>query len=249
MSPFPVDPAALISHVESLHPSGGPLDHLADAAAVSARLDEQADALLGHFVEQARRAGASWAEIGAGFGVSKQAARKRFLPRWDGSDPIPDDAMYSRFTKRARNTVVAAAWIARQAGGGQADVVHLAAGLLAEPEALAAEAIHAAGVSDERFCRALGLDPAAVTVPSGGTGSDIGSVDLTGAARETLRDCLRVALRLGHNFIGTEHLLLGLLSGGGPTAHKLTSLGLDTATTERWLLAEIARIQAARQGK
>src|SRR5262249_13934088 len=99
----PVDRAALIAHVEGLQPEGGPLDHLADAVTVSAELEQQADALLGHFVERARRAGATWTEIGTSIGVSKQAARQRFLPRWDGSDPIPESAMYARFTKRSRN--------------------------------------------------------------------------------------------------------------------------------------------------
>lgn len=249
MTSFPVDPATLITYVESLQAGGGPLDHLADAVTVSARLEQQADALLGHFVEQARRSGASWAEIGAGFGVSKQAARKRFLPRWDGSDPIPEDAMYSRFTKRSRNTVIAAAWIARQAGAGQTDVVHLAAGLLNEPDALAAKAIHDAGISDGQVYGVLGLDPSSATMPSTGSSGDIGTVDLTDNARESLRGGLRVALRLGHNFVGTEHLLLGILSAAGPAAQKLASIGLGAESTERAILAEIARIQAGRQEK
>ena len=157
---FPVAQSTLIAYVESLQPGGGPLDHVASAVTVSAQLEQQADALLGHFVEQARRSGASWTEIGTSIGVSKQAARKRFLPRWDGSDPIPEDAMYTRFTKRSRNTVIAGAWIARQAGSGQTDVVHLAAGLLTEPAGVAARIIHNAGISDGQLYSALGLGPA-----------------------------------------------------------------------------------------
>jgi hypothetical protein len=53
---------------------------VSDAFAVSARLDEQSDALLGYFVDQARRSGASWSQIGGAMGVSKQAAQKRFVP-------------------------------------------------------------------------------------------------------------------------------------------------------------------------
>jgi Clp amino terminal domain, pathogenicity island component len=244
MTSFPVSPAALVAYVESLQPGGGPLDHLADAVAVSARLEEQADALLGHFVERARRSGASWTEIGTSIGVSKQAARKRFLPRWDGSDPIPENAMYARFTKRSRNAVVAGARIARQAGADHTDVAHLAAGLLAEPDGLAAKVIHDAGIGDEQLYRALGLEPAPVT---GASGDGIGDVDLTDGAREALRGSLSAALRLGHNFIGTEHLLLGILSAGGPAADQLAGLGLGADAAEHAVTIEIARIQAERQ--
>jgi ClpA/ClpB-like protein len=235
MSSSPVDPARLIAYVESLQPGGGPLDHLAGAVTVAAQLEEQADALLDHFVQQARRAGASWTEIGAGIGVSKQAARKRFLPRWDGSDPIPESAMYARFTRRSRNAVGAAARIAAPA---RMDVGHLAAGMLAEPDGLAARIIHGAGVTDRQLYEALGLEPA----PPGGDA--IGTVDPTDDAREALRGSLKAALRLGHNYIGTEHLLLGILSAPGPAARTLASLGLESESAERAIAAEIARLQA-----
>ncbi len=62
-------------------PGGSPLDNLSDAVAVSAQLSEQADSLIGHFVDQARRSGASWSQIGASMGVTKQAAQQRFVPR------------------------------------------------------------------------------------------------------------------------------------------------------------------------
>jgi hypothetical protein len=228
-----VDPESLIAYVERLQPDGGPLDHLANAVTVSAELEKQADALLGHFVEQARRSGATWTEIGTSIGVSKQAARQRFLPRWDGSDPIPEEAMWARFTKRSRNAVFAGA---RIAGPEPTDVVHLAAGLLAEPDGLAAKVIHDAGVSDDQLYSALGVGPAAADAADG-------TLDLTDEAREALRGGLRAALRLGHNFIGTEHVLLGILSTDGPAAGKLASLGLSAERAERAVTAEIARRQ------
>jgi hypothetical protein len=77
----------------ALHPDGGPLDRVADAAGVSADLSEESDALLGHFVDQARRSGATRNEIGAAMGVTKQAAQKRFVPGRHGD--------FSRFTERA----------------------------------------------------------------------------------------------------------------------------------------------------
>src|SRR5271156_4835882 len=86
---FPVPLDNLISYVKALHPGGGPLDNVADAFTVSAQLDEQADALIGHFVDQARRSGASWSQIGAAMGVTKQAAQKRFVSR-DDSGLLPE---------------------------------------------------------------------------------------------------------------------------------------------------------------
>jgi hypothetical protein len=60
MTGFPVPLDGLIAYVRALHPGGGPMDHVADAFAVSAQLGEQSDALIGYFVDQARRSGASW---------------------------------------------------------------------------------------------------------------------------------------------------------------------------------------------
>jgi hypothetical protein len=78
---FPVPLDTMIGYVEALRPDDGPLENLTDAVVVGNRLDEQANALVGHFVEQARRSGASWSEIGAHMGISKQAAQKRFRGR------------------------------------------------------------------------------------------------------------------------------------------------------------------------
>lgn len=145
--------------MRSLNPDVGPLGNLADAVTVSARLDEQSDSLLGHFVDQARRSGASWTQIGSNMGVSKQAARKRFVPRWDGSDPIPEGQLLSRLTLRSRNTLVTAGRIAEHAGAPVIDAAHLAVALLSEPDGLAATIIHGAGLSDEQVYAAFDLVP------------------------------------------------------------------------------------------
>src|SRR6476661_1913107 len=107
MAEFPVPLDNLIAYVKALHPEGGPLGNLSDAMVVSARLDEQSDALIGYFVDQARRAGASWSQIGSSMGVSKQAAQKRFVPR-EGGGLVPEgEQIFSRFTPRAGNVVAA----------------------------------------------------------------------------------------------------------------------------------------------
>src|SRR5689334_13294491 len=129
----------LIQHVVAEHPEGDALQHLEDAVATSGRLGELADHLIGHFVDQARRSGASWTDIGRAMGVSKQAARKRFLPKQPG-DPDEMDANdgFSRFTPRARNAVMVAHNEAYEAGHAEILPAHLVLGLLSEPEGLAA---------------------------------------------------------------------------------------------------------------
>ena len=102
--PFPVPLDNLIAYVRALHPEGGPLDRLSDAMEVAARLDEQSDSLIGHFVDQARVSGASWSQIGASMGVSKQAAQKRFVSRAD-----PDaDSFFGRRCRGRRQRIRAA---------------------------------------------------------------------------------------------------------------------------------------------
>src|ERR1700727_3059858 len=118
MAEFPVPLDNLIAYVKTLDPEGGPLENVSDAFAVSEQLDEQSDALLGYFVDQARRSGLSWSQIGAAMGVSKQAAQKRFVP---GQESIllreigasqPGRKPFARFTDRAIRVLFAAARLA-----------------------------------------------------------------------------------------------------------------------------------------
>ncbi|HEX4531515.1 MAG TPA: Clp protease, partial [Acidimicrobiia bacterium] len=122
---FPVPLDHLIAYVKVLHPEGGALEHLGDAVLVAERLDEQSDALIGHFVDQARVSGASWSQIGASMGVSKQAAQQRFVVR---DELVPDGKLFSRFTPRSRTALAAAGGIAASDGAELVDASHLAAG-------------------------------------------------------------------------------------------------------------------------
>src|SRR5579864_1563311 len=79
MDESPVRLDDLIGYVKSQ--DGTALDHVSAAMRFSEHLGELADHLIGHFVDQARKAGASWTEIGQSMGVTKQAAQKRFVPK------------------------------------------------------------------------------------------------------------------------------------------------------------------------
>jgi ATP-dependent Clp protease ATP-binding subunit ClpA len=210
---------------------------------VATQLEEQSDALIGHFVDQARRSGASWSQIGASMGVSKQAAQKRFVSR-DGGLAPEGQQMFSRFTQRARNVIGAAG---RVAGTEPVDAAHLAAALLVEPDGVAAKVIRRAGLTGEQVYAAVGAGPVVAA------GEDTDAATLRGLSfaaggKAALKGALKGALRLGHNYIGTEHLLLGVLLADGRASQALASLGLNTETAERLLGIEFAQIQAQRAG-
>src|SRR5918992_4810469 len=116
----------LIAAIKKVHPE--PLDQLQDAVIAADHLGEVADHLTGLFVDQARRSGASWTDIGRSMGVSKQAAQKRFVPK--GESDLDPSQGFSRFTPRARNVVVAAQEAARAAGNTTITPGHLVLGLL-----------------------------------------------------------------------------------------------------------------------
>jgi ATP-dependent Clp protease ATP-binding subunit ClpA len=266
MATLPVSLDNLISYVKTLHPTAGPLENLSAAVGVAADLDEQSDALIGHFVDQARRSGASWSQIGASMGVSKQAVQKRFVAQWESAE-------FSRFTQRTRNVLAAADRIAKAAGTDVIGADHLAAGLLSEPDAVAARVIHAAGLTDEQVLGAFGLEAAtppsptaapatgapATSAPSpagagAGAGADVGAgagalreLRFNEAGRVALRGALHAALSLGHNYIGTEHLLLGILRADGDAGQRLTGLGLTAQRADRLVADEFSRIQAERR--
>ena len=155
MADFPVPLDNLIKYVQSLHPDGGPLDRVSDAASVSADLSEESDALLGHFVDQARRSGATWNEIGAAMGVTKQAAQKRFVPGRHGD--------FSRFTERARTTMASARLLA---GDSDVSAAHLGSATLLDPAGIAAKMVGRAGLTPGQVYAALGT-AAPVQPPTG----------------------------------------------------------------------------------
>jgi hypothetical protein len=244
MSAEPVTLDALISFVKAQHPDGAPLDNLSDAVAVSAQLGDQADHLIGHFVDQARRSGASWSQIGASMGVTKQAAQQRFVPRGAPKEPFTSGD-FSRFTARARNTLAGAEERARELGAAEITADHLAVGLLAEPGGLAARAIDDLGVSGEQL-RAAFPGPAGAAAAAPAPAASDERIPLGPSALQTLKEAVQVALRRGHNYIGTEHILLALLASPGETADTLAGLGITLPAAERHIDAQIAAFQTAR---
>lgn len=228
----------LITFVKGQHPDGNALDRLTGAVLVAAHVNEQADNLIGHFVDQARRSGASWSEIGASMGVTKQAAQKRFVPRW-GDDLLGAGRTFSRFTDRARRVVVAANRLASGAGRDTIAPEHLVLAFHSEPEGLAAKALVQFGATATALAESLSVADA--------PGEVVETIGLDDATVAALEGALHVALRLGHNYIGTEHLLLGVL--GLPdldVTRRLADFGITTASIEPWAREALERLLAHR---
>src|SRR5436190_16531172 len=145
MSQPPVRLDELISYIRNTE--GTALDQVSAAVRISEHLGDLADHLIGHFVDQARRAGASWTEIGQSMGVTKQAAQKRFVPRADPDEKPSDAGQYARFTDRARQVMVMAQDKARKMGDGYVGAEHVLLGLIDVSEGLAARALAEQNVS------------------------------------------------------------------------------------------------------
>ena len=207
----------LIETVRADAPGDTPLEQLTQASQTASELEEVTDALLGHFVDRCRRQGHSWSEISAALGVTKQAAHKRFTPP-------PGPPTFERFTPRARQAIQDAAAQARRLGSPQVKSQHLLLGLFDQPEGVAARILCDAGVTAEAVLAHLGASPDG---QAGGAPSDT-PVPFAGDAREVLRRSAVEAVQLGHNYIGTEHLLLAVFTDP-PTAASsaLEALGAD----------------------
>jgi hypothetical protein len=226
----------LIDSIKRVHTDV--LDQLSDAVLAAEHLGEVADHLIGHFVDQARRSGASWTDIGKSMGVTKQAAQKRFVPRAESTTIDPNQG-FERFTPRARNAVVAAQNAAHMAGNDEITPDHLVLGVLSDPEALVTKLLKAQQVDPESVRAAVTLPPAAEDTAD----APPQLIPFSGPARKALELTFREALRLGHNYIGTEHLLLALLEledGDGP----LHRAGVDKDRAENDLTAVLESLVA-----
>ncbi|WP_326764621.1 ATP-dependent Clp protease ATP-binding subunit [Streptomyces sp. NBC_01591] len=228
----------LIEAIKKVHTDA--LDQLSDAVIAADHLGDVADHLIGHFVDQARRSGASWTDIGKSMGVTRQAAQKRFVAKDPGevSDLDPSQG-FSRFTERARNVVMAAQNEARAAHNDEVGTEHLVLGLLSEPEGIGAAFIRAQGITLEAVRQAAteALRPAV-------SGELPELIPYDAGARKALELTFREALRMGHNYIGTEHILLALLEQEDGTG-VLTGLGIDKAAAERGIAEALSLIAAS----
>ena len=151
--------------------------------------------------------------------------------------------MFERFTDRARRVLVLAQEEARLLNHNFIGTEHILLGLIHEGEGVAAKALESLGVSLEAV-----REKVAETIGPAGS-STTASPPFTPRAKKVLELSLREALQLGHNYIGTEHMLLGLVrEGEGVAAQVLVSLGADLPRVRQQVIQLLSGPVAGRQG-
>ncbi|HEX7132391.1 MAG TPA: Clp protease N-terminal domain-containing protein, partial [Iamia sp.] len=139
--------------------------------------------------------------------------------------------MFERFTDRARRVVVLAQEEARLLNHNYIGTEHILLGLIHEGEGVAAKALESLGISLEAVRKQV------EEIIGQGTQSPSGHIPFTPRAKKVLELSLREALQLGHNYIGTEHILLGLIrEGEGVAAQVLVKLGADLSRVRQQVI-------------
>ncbi|MEV4621232.1 Clp protease N-terminal domain-containing protein [Asanoa sp. NPDC049573] len=225
MAPFNLSVDDLIAQLEQDLPDADPVARVGEARSRARALGDLGDQLIDHFIRAARANGASWSQIGDAMGVSKQAAQQRGTGR------------FARFTARAAGVVSAAQALARDRGNPSVEPEHVLVALLEAREALAAKLIGVLGHPDAlaETARAR-LPQPADSVPE--------HVPFSSGSKQLLEETTQAALDLGHNYVGTEHLLLGLLRMPDSVAGRLlTDAGFTYDDTKKTTQAALAGLQ------
>ena len=146
--------------------------------------------------------------------------------------------MFERFTDRARRVVVLAQDEARGLKHNYIGTEHLLLGLISEGEGVAAKALETMGIEGEAVRASV------IEIIGEGEKPVEGHIPFTPRAKRVFELSLREALQLGHNYIGTEHLLLGLLKEGeGVAAQVLTKQGADLAQVRQTVIQMLSGYQ------
>lgn len=225
--------------------SDDPLMRLIAAARMRDDLHVLAEGVLDHFVEEARRAGCSWSDVGGALGVTKQAAQqrhaatdsiaRRLLSRVSArGHPHADGALsgglYGRFTSRAREIVVVAEQEASALGHDYIGTEHVLLGLLRKEDGVAAKALRSLKVSLDDVRRDV------VQIVGSNDTCGPGRVAFTPRAKKALDLSVQESAKLNHNYVGTEHLLLGLARDRHSLAMKILQQHDVTAADVRTAL-------------
>ncbi|GLW13988.1 hypothetical protein Stsp01_07310 [Streptomyces sp. NBRC 13847] len=233
MSPLDISLADLIARLDEDLPGAGELARVTEARLRAQTLSDLGDQLIDHYVSQAKRSGASWTEIGDAIGVSKQAAQQRHAP-----------GPFERYTQRNRHSIVLAQEAARTHKHDSIGTEHLLLGLLGEPRGVAYGVL--AKTASERRIR----DAIEEALPPAGEKALRGHIAFRPESKEAIEQARRASADLGHDWVGTEHTLLGLLrTEESPAARILRDLGFTPDELRETIRTEIAERAAAGDGR
>ncbi len=161
-----------------------------------------------------------------------------------GHTCLLEDSVFERFTDRARRVVVLAQEEARLLNHNYIGTEHILLGLIHEGEGVAAKALESLGISLEAV-----RSQVEEIIGQGGS-SPSGHIPFTPRAKKVLELSLREALQLGHNYIGTEHILLGLIrEGEGVAAQVLVKLGADLSRVRQQVIQLLSGYSGPGQGE
>ena len=161
-----------------------------------------------------------------------------------GHTCLLEDSVFERFTDRARRVVVLAQEEARLLNHNYIGTEHILLGLIHEGEGVAAKALESLGISLEAV-----RNQVEEIIGQGGS-SPSGHIPFTPRAKKVLELSLREALQLGHNYIGTEHILLGLIrEGEGVAAQVLVKLGADLSRVRQQVIQLLSGYSGSGQGE
>ncbi|MCD7438494.1 ATP-dependent Clp protease ATP-binding subunit [Streptomyces lincolnensis] len=231
MTPLNISLADLIARLDQELPDADNLARISEAHLRAQTLSDLGDQLIDHYVGKAKQSGASWTQIGDAIGVSKQAAQQRHTP-----------APFERFTHLNRHSVVLAQEAARTHKHDLIGTEHLLLGLLGEPKGLAYEVLTAKTESEQRIRDAIGE-----ALPPAGQKALRGHIPFGPDSKEAIQQALRASAELGHDWVGTEHSLLGLIRvEESPAAQILHHLGFTSGELHETVKTEITNRSAAR---
>ena len=152
--------------------------------------------------------------------------------------------MFERFTDRARRVVVLAQEEARMLNHNYIGTEHILLGLIHEGEGVAAKALESLGISLDAVREQV------QDIIGQGQQQPTGHIPFTPRAKKVLELSLREALQLGHNYIGTEHILLGLIrEGEGVAAQVLVKLGADLSRVRQQVIQLLSGYQGPGGGQ
>lgn len=230
MTPLNISLADLIARLDEEFPDTDHLARISEAQLRAQTLSDLGDQLVGHYVGKAKQVGASWSEIGDAIGVSKQAAQQRHSP-----------AAFERFTELNRHSIVLAQEAARTHKHDFIGTEHLLLGLLGEPRGLAYEVLLARTESEQRI-----RDAIEEALPPAGTKAPRGHIAFRPECKTVLEQARSAAAELGHDWVGTEHTLLGLIRAEDSAAGQiLRNLGCTPDELRETVRTEVAKRSAA----
>ncbi|MBO8190205.1 hypothetical protein ITI46_00500 [Streptomyces oryzae] len=225
MSPLDINLADLIARLDAEFPDADHLARVSEAQLRNRTLADLGDQLVDHYVGKAKQAGASWSEIGDAIGVSKQAAQQRHTP-----------APFERFTELNRHSIVLAQEAARTHKHDSIGTEHLLLGLLGEPQGLAYEVLTSKAGPEQRI-----RDAIEEAMPPAGQKALRGHIAFRPESQQAIQEASRASADLGHDWVGTEHSLLGLIRAeASPAAQILRTLGFTSEGLHETVKAGIA---------